>query len=73
MYKLTTLATPVDRYDKPPPRTGTEPLYDFHRPQQADLMDTVAQLQFEIDALKLSTSSTGTPPVQLKPAAFTST
>ena len=59
----------------PPPRTGTESVYDFHMPQQADLMDTVAQLQFEIDALKFvqpgqSTWATGTPPVQPKPAVF---
>ena len=77
MYKLTTLPTQVDRYDRPPPRTGTGPECDFHRPQQADLMDTVAQLQFGIYALKFvqpgqSTSAKGTPPVQSKPVAFTS-
>ena len=77
MYKLTTLPTPVDRHDRPPPRAGTEPVYDFNRPQQADLMDTVAQLQFEIDALKFvqpgqSTSAKGTPPVRPGPAVFTS-
>ena len=76
MYKLMTLPTPVDRHDRLPPRT--EPVYDCCGPQQADLMDTVAQLQFEIDALKFvqpgqSTSATRTPPVQPKPAAFTTT
>ena len=64
MYKLMTLPTPADRYDMLPPRTETELVYDCYGPQQADLMDTVAQLKFEIDALKLvqpgqSTSATG--------------
>ena len=71
VYKLTTLPTAVDSYDRPPPRRGTEPVCDFYRPQHADLMDTVAQLQFEIDALKFvqpgqPTSATGTPAVQPK-------
>ena len=78
MYKLTTLPTPVDRYDRPPPRMGTEPVYDFNMPQQANLMDSVAQLQFEIDVLKFvqpgqSTSATGTLLVQPKLVAFTTT
>ena len=75
MYNLSTLPTLVHWYDRPPPRTGTQPVYDYYRPQQANLMDTVAQLQFEIDALKFvqSTSATGTPPVQPKPAAFMTT
>ena len=77
MYKLTTLSTPVDWHDRPPPRTGTELVYDYNRPQHADLMDTVAQLQLEIDAPKFVqpsqlTSATGTPPVQPNRAAITS-
>ena len=69
MYKPTNPANPADRYDRLPTGTGTEPAYDCHGTRQADLMDTVAQLQFEIDVLKFvqsgqSTSATGTPPVQ---------
>ena len=69
------MPTPVHRYDQLPPNTE---LYDLHRPTEADLMDTVAQLQLEVDALKFvqsgpSTSATKALPVQSKPAAFTST
>ena len=53
-------------------------MYDSNRPPEADLMDTVAYLQLEVEALKCvqsgpSTSATKTLPVQSKPVAFTST
>ena len=69
------MPTLVYRYDQLSLKTE---LYDFHSPPEADLMDTVAQLQLEVDALKSvqsgpSASATKTPPVQSKLAAFTST
>ena len=58
--------------------TETEPVYDYCRQQQANLMDTVVQLQFKIDVVKSvqpgqSMSATGILSVQPKPAAFTTT
>ena len=68
------MPTPVHRYDQQPPQTE---LFDLHRPPEANLIDTVAHLQLEVDALKFvqsgpSTSATKVPPVQSKRAAFTS-
>ena len=74
MYELPALPTPVHSYSRPPPRTGTQPATDFCSPQQANLVDTVAQLQFEIEALKFgppgpSTWPRGPMPAQPRPAA----
>ena len=49
-------------------------IYDFNMPQQADLIDTIAQLQFEIDVVKFAppapvTSATWIPPARPGPAA----
>ena len=65
---------PVHRYDQLPTKTE---LYD-NIPPEADLMDTVMQLQLVVDVPKFvqsgpSTSVTKAPPVQSKPEAFTST
>ena len=53
-------------------------MYDSIRSPEADLMDTVAHLQLEVEALKFVQSGTSTLnmktlPVQSKPVAFTST
>ena len=68
------MTNPVHRYDQLPPKTE---LYDLYRPPEADLMDTVAHLQLEVEALKFVQSGPSTAtkalPVQSKPAAFTST
>ena len=50
---------------------------DSNRPPEADLMDTVAHMQLEVEALKCvqsgpSTSVARALPVQSKPAVFTS-
>ena len=68
------MPTLVHRYDQLPPKTE---LYEY-RPPEADLMDTVMQLQFEVDMLKFvqsgpSTSAMKAQLVQSKPVAFTST
>ena len=78
MHEQPTLSTLVHSHSRPLPRTGTKPVYNFYVPAQADLVDTVEQLQFEIDALKFappgpSMSATRAPPVQPRPAAFTTT
>ena len=68
--KMLTLKTPGQ--GRSPPRTGTQPVYDHSIPAQADLVNIVEQLQFEIDALKfappgLSKLATRAPPVQPRP------
>ena len=65
----------VPGYDRLPPRTE---VCDSHRSPEPDLMDTVAHLQLEVEALKFvqsgpSTLHMKTLPVQSKPVAFTST
>ena len=88
-YELPTL--PTSGHGRLLPRTRTQPehdrfmddlpktdLYDFHMSPEADLMDTMTQLQLEVDALKFVQSgpsmlATETPPVQSKPASFTAT
>ena len=68
------MPTPVHRYDQLLLKTE---LFDY-RPPEADVMNTVMQLQLEVDMLKFvqswpSTSAMKTMLVQSKPAAFTST
>ena len=71
MHELLTLPTSVHSNSRPQLRTGTQPATDFFSPQQAALVNTVTQLQFE--ALKFSlpgpsTSATWPPPAQPRPA-----
>ena len=65
MYEQPTFPTPVHSHSRPPPRTGTQPVNDRYIPVQADLADTIAQLQFEIDALKFAP-----PGYRLRPLVF---
>ena len=46
MDESPTLSTPG--HGGPPLRAGTQPVNDFYRPQQADLIDNIAQLQFNV-------------------------
>ena len=65
----------VPGYDRLPPRAE---VYNSYRSPEADLMDTVAHVQLEVEALKFvqsgpSTLDMKTLLVQSKPVAFTST
>ena len=75
-YEMLTRPTPG--HSRLPPRTETQPGTDVRGPQWADLADTIAQLQFEIDAFRFAppdpvTSPTWVPPARHGPAAVTTT
>ena len=61
------MSNSVPSYRRLSPKTEG---HDSHRSPEADLMDMVAHLQLEVEALKFVQSA---PPVLSKPGAFTST